>query len=461
MTLRRSFAAILIVTVVPALLAAVALISVTSYLHRATVSIEASIEGGRAAEEMQVALIEHDRLVDPLARIAAEKTVRRHLQTVRQFVASDEEQRIVSDVAERIERYFDAAGEVPADERSRLLAAAYSSLTRLITENVRQGREMSEEVERWDRMANVVGALVAFQLVGATLLAAIWLRNGIIKPVSGLSRAIERYASGERDARAPETGPAELRAIAREFNALASSLRRQQERQLTFLAAIAHDLRNPLAALRFSAEAVASSEAAPSEGRFRRSAELMRRQVTRMERLVDDLLDGARVEAGKFDLRVEPCDLREVLHETYSLFRDASPDHTLRLEVPGTPVPVRCDPVRMSQVLNNLVSNAIKYSPAGGEVRVALTQRDKHAVLSVADHGIGISPEDVERLFEPFQRSRSAHPEIPGVGLGLSVSKKIVEAHQGSIGFESRADGTTFHVEVPLDAGAAQPELHS
>ncbi len=120
------------------------------------------------------------------------------------------------------------------------------------------------------------------------------------------------------------------------------------------------------------------------------------------------------------------------------------------MSVPEQPVVLRCDPTRLTQVITNLVSNAIKYSPEGGTVQVSLELTAEAVVLSVSDEGLGIPPGDRERIFEPFQRSKRPDVNIPGIGLGLSVSRRIVRAHGGDIEVAAREErGSIFRVRLP------------
>ncbi|MFN7131540.1 MAG: sensor histidine kinase, partial [Myxococcales bacterium] len=169
-----------------------------------------------------------------------------------------------------------------------------------------------------------------------------------------------------------------------------------------------------------------------------------------LERMVGDLLDATRIEAGKLELRPELRDLRTLAHDTVGWFEELSSRHELRVELPDEPAEVRIDPLRMEQVLHNLLSNAIKYSPMGGEVTLRLVPAEDVVKVEVVDHGIGITPEQLEAVFEPFRRPGALKNLVPGVGLGLSVCKRIVEAHGGTISVRSTAgEGTVFTVELP------------
>src|SRR5690606_35828359 len=151
--------------------------------------------------------------------------------------------------------------------------------------------------------------------------------------------------------------------------------------------------------------------------------------------MVDDLLDATRIEAGKLEMRFEECDLRVAVDDMIRLYAPTSPEHRISAKLPDQPVLVEADPLRLEQVVSNLLSNAIKYSPRGGTVGVTIETTADEAVLSVADEGVGISPEERSDIFLPFRPRKAEAPA--GAGLGLSVVRRIVEAHGGRIDVES------------------------
>jgi signal transduction histidine kinase len=290
-------------------------------------------------------------------------------------------------------------------------------------------------------------------------LVAAGLSTRLYRPVAALREAIVRFARDGMSTRAPQDGPVEVREIATAFNAMAEELVHQREQQLAFLAAVAHDLKNPLTALKLAATAGLRREDVDPDSR--RALALVSRQVDQLDRIVTDLLDATRIEAGQLELRPEIHDLRAVVREAAELFGTASEAHPIRVQLPEGPLLASCDLTRIAQVLNNLVSNAIKYSPRGGPVTIALAARGEFAILSVADRGIGIAAEDRDALFEPFRRMGPSRDVIAGVGLGLSVARRIVEAHGGRIAVESTPGaGATFRVTLPMHA-AAQAEASS
>lgn len=228
-----------------------------------------------------------------------------------------------------------------------------------------------------------------------------------------------------------------------------------------FLAMLGHELRNPLAAIRAAADVL--GQLAVSDAHVERIRAIIERQSGQMAKLVDGLLDVSRIARGKIRLDEQLVDLAAVVRETLvdGEAQIAARGLTLEADLPPEPVWVRGDPVRLAQVLHNLLANAIKFTESPGTVRVALGRDDGEAVVTVRDTGVGIEPELLGRLFEPF---RQAHQPIArtvgGLGLGLSLVKGLVELHGGRVNAHSDGPGrgAEFVVRLPLsDAPSAPP----
>lgn len=221
-----------------------------------------------------------------------------------------------------------------------------------------------------------------------------------------------------------------------------------RQRLQQFIGMVAHDLRGPLGVIATSLELL-------RESRRRNRMEVQQHvlpatenAIRRMRRLVDDLLGAARIGAGRFQIRPFPMDLVEVARRVVEQHRNVSPLHTITLESP-LKLEGEWDPERLGQLLTNLVSNAIKYSPDGGEVRIRIATTAESVLLQVTDQGPGIPPDRQADVFEPF--TRLVHePETEGLGLGLYIARAIAEAHGGRIWVESAAGvGSTFCVLLP------------
>ena len=342
----------------------------------------------------------------------------------------------------------DVFGSSPGRRTIRLqdLVAAYGDSNAFLDVIASDATHEIDEASRWSRIAIILAAVAVVVLLSSLPLVAWFTRRFLYLPIVRLRRALRMHVS-DRSVRAPEVGPVEFAAIGAEVNALFDSQESQRDQQLTFLASVAHDLRNPMAALRTSAQlAERRAETEPQ----RQSAERVLRQIDRMNRLVEDLLNVSRVEAGQFELELAHTDLRVVVRDTCELYAETSAIHEGRCSLPDSAIRAEVDSTRISQVLGNLVSNAIKYSPEGSAVDVRLAAEDGWAIIEVQDRGMGISPEDQARVFEAFRRTR-AGTDIPGVGLGLSVARRLVRAHHGEIEVESAVGvGSTFRVRLPL-----------
>jgi signal transduction histidine kinase len=223
-----------------------------------------------------------------------------------------------------------------------------------------------------------------------------------------------------------------------------------------FLSIVSHELRTPLTTIKGYAQMLRRKLTDdPDDLRFATNIDA---QVSRLSRLVDDLLDVTRFARGQFELTTKHTDLRAILEDVVSRFRVVSPRHTFELEIEGGPLEGEWDHDRLEQVMNNLVGNAVKYSPGGGEVVVSARRDGGSAVVSVRDEGIGISPEDRAHLFDRFYRGTAENSDIKGLGLGLYVTRRIVEAHGGTIDARSRpGEGSEFFFTLPLSQ-PAMPE---
>jgi PAS domain S-box-containing protein len=236
------------------------------------------------------------------------------------------------------------------------------------------------------------------------------------------------------------------------------ALRDADRRKNEFLGVLSHELRNPLAPIRNSIYLL--ERAAPDSPPAARAREVIRRQTEHLSRLVDDLLDVTRISSGKIELeraRLDLCDLvRAACDDHRSLFvRDTV---ELRLDLPAEPAWVDGDATRLSQVIGNLLQNAAKFTPAGGQVVVGVRAAEGRSEVFVRDTGVGMEPDQVDRMFEPFaQAERSLARTKGGLGLGLALAKGLVELHGGTVRAHSEGlgRGAEFRVSLPGAAGPA------
>jgi signal transduction histidine kinase len=218
-----------------------------------------------------------------------------------------------------------------------------------------------------------------------------------------------------------------------------------------FVALVSHELRTPLTSITGYLELVQEDESLGEDSR--RFLDVVDRNSKRLLRLVSDLLFVAQIESGRLTLELGEASLQTIAQESVQALRPAAEAGSVELRLDSAPVPaLRGDPARLGQLLDNLVSNAVKFTPPGGRVVVALGASGDDVVLAVSDTGIGVPAAEQRRLFDRFFRASAAQERaIEGTGLGLTIAKAIVEAHGGSIDFTSvEGEGTTFRVHLPL-----------
>jgi signal transduction histidine kinase len=429
-----------------ALSATAALVVLTTLLHRTTQAAQMAVESVRLAEEAENTLLLHARARDPIVAAEIASELSQQLVDARQYVTTQQEDRVLADARDATERYL-SAGSADAQQR------AYESIEALVDQNVTQARDAQRIAMAWDRNANVVGAALGAALVALAGTILVWLRRRAFAPMLSLGRAMARFADGDRDARAADDdGPAELRDMNRRFNQMAATIAAQRTAQIAFVGAVAHDLRGPLSAQRL-AVALLRNERGALSSRALHALDRIDAQVGRLDRMVADFLDVARIDAGELDMNIERHDLARVVEESVALF--ASPAIGFRCAGPAF---VDGDRLRLEQVVTNLIGNAVKYSPPGSPVDVVVDRVDDEVRVTVTDRGVGIAPDDQARIFEPFRRVSRVRGGPPGTGLGLSIVKRIVAAHHGHIDVTSELGaGSTFRVTFPAAESRRAP----
>ena len=237
-----------------------------------------------------------------------------------------------------------------------------------------------------------------------------------------------------------------------EYRRLYADLRDEERRKDEFLAVLAHELRNPLAPLRNALHLLRSE---PDRALAEQARDIMERQLENVVRLVDDLLDVSRLMSGKVELRKEPVELRSVFARAVDVIRGHVESHgqELIVSVPEEPIWIDADPVRLAQAFGNMLSNAAKYTDAGGRIWIQGERRGEEAVIRIKDTGIGIPPEILPRVFDLFvQADRSLARSQGGLGIGLTLVKRLVEMHGGRVQAASgdHGQGSEFTVTLPV-----------
>jgi signal transduction histidine kinase len=304
------------------------------------------------------------------------------------------------------------------------------------------------------------------------LLFGFYLARSIARPVREAAEGATQLAAGDLSLRLSQSGPGEVGELTTAFNRMAESLQRARveleaqnarlrdsERVKSDLVnTVSHELRTPLSGVLGFTKLLLTRDF-DTETR-RHYLGIIDAQARRLSQLIDDFLDVRRIEEGRFERAPESVDLGTLLRDEATLYSFQSQKHELALDLPETPLPVMGNPDRLRQVVGNLLSNAIKYSPQGGLVKVTAGMRGDAVRVEVHDEGIGIPAQQQSGIFTKFFRADAAASGIAGTGLGLAVSRDIIESHGGQIGFSStEGGGTTFFIELPgVDGAVHQPQ---
>jgi signal transduction histidine kinase len=302
----------------------------------------------------------------------------------------------------------------------------------------------------------LVGAVLL--LVGGTAAAALMVFRPAHAQLRALEEAARRLGEGDLTARAPATGADEIAAVAHAFNQMAADLAARQA-QLTeadrarrqLLADVSHELMTPLTAIRGYAETLALPQFGPSAPDGRRYVGIIQDEVERIERLVGDLLDLARYEAAGVSFVTEDVPIAELFDRVVGRHEHAAREKgvDVHVELRDEELTVIGDPRRLEQALQNLASNALRHTPAGGRVTLKAEARDGHTYISVADSGAGIPLEHLPHVFDRFYKADPSRTES-GSGLGLSIVKAIVERHGGGVSVRSTpGTETVFVIDLP------------
>ena len=263
-------------------------------------------------------------------------------------------------------------------------------------------------------------------------------------PMADVVEAADRVAGGDFSARVSEHGPPSLRMVGRAFNSMTMRLQMQDRQRRHLMADIAHELRTPLSVIQGRLEGVLDGVYPRDETQIRKVLD----DTRTLSRLIDDLRTLAHAESGTLALEKELTDLGVLAHDAMETFsaEAATGGVSLHLEAPGDLPLAAIDPLRIREVLMNLMSNALRHTRAGGSVTIAIRAESNRVVVQVADTGKGMTPEETSKVFERFYKG----PQSRGSGLGLTIARNLVTAHGGEIRCDSVAGaGTTFTFTLP------------
>jgi signal transduction histidine kinase len=340
----------------------------------------------------------------------------------------------------------------PAPEGDLLYVAVPVVADGEIAGAVRVAEDLSELNSSVLRSRLVIAAVGVFVVAGGMAIA--WaLASSLARPLRNLSATARRLGAGDLSARAEVAGPRDVAEVAGAMNAMASDLSAAVESQRDFVANASHQLRTPLTGLRIRLEGIAS-EPGPSGA----AAVAALAEVDRLGALVEDLLLLAR--SSTPESTAQTVDLAESVHDAVQRWRPRAQERDQVIsEGPATAVRVCADPDDVSGVLDNLIENAIAYSPEGALIQVEASALNGEGRLIVHDNGPGIPQEDRGRVFERFYRGRTGKKSGPGTGLGLAIVREIAERWGGQAAVDSSADGTRLVVSWPAAGDVADGRL--
>jgi len=304
-----------------------------------------------------------------------------------------------------------------------------------------------------------------FMLAGAiaavlALVMARWLARGMTQPLRDMADASRRMETGDYSTRIYTTTRDEVGQLGAAFNRMSRELDNLEASRRDLVANVSHELKTPITAIRAHLENLLDGVEEPNA----EILQVMLSQSERLGRLVEQLLDLSRLESGEVPLRREEISLGPLVSRVMSEIEVARAARAVEVlsDLPNDLPTIEADPERVHQVIFNLVDNAVRYTPEGGEVRIAAQRHNGSIEVSVADTGVGIPPDALPRLFERFYRVDGARTrDDGGTGIGLAIARSVVEAHGGTIRAESEfGRGSTFTFDLPVSVPVAQATVN-
>ena len=304
-------------------------------------------------------------------------------------------------------------------------------------------------LNRINQAALIAGVIA----IAISLLVALFLAYRLLLPVRDLTNGSEQLAAGDLSYRVPIRGNDELATLGKTFNLMADSLQNAEENRQVMTADIAHELRNPLAVQRATLEALQDGIYEPTPDRLG----LILEQNQMLTRLVNDLSTLALADAGRLELDKVPTDIYDLLQRVEGKFSVQAAEHgqgiTISNDIQGaTSLVINIDPIRVEQIINNLISNALRYSPENGQIQLRLSTIKAQVIIDVIDQGPGIPDNALPHIFERFYRAdKSRSRQEGGTGLGLAIARQLAEAHGGSLNAVNLpAGGSKLTLSLPI-----------
>src|SRR4051795_1393988 len=343
------------------------------------------------------------------------------------------------EITERVDQLIDSAREV----------VAINNL--IVDREVEHLRASADEVQRGLMLLLLFSTAVALTI-------ALALTRYISRPIAAIDNAIRQLGAADFSRPIAVRGPEDLRYLGRRLDWLRRRLEEFETQKNRFLRHVSHELKTPLTALREGAELLHDQVAGPLAPPQRRVVSIMRDNSIKLQRLIEELLDYQRALHAAASLEVWPIELDELVRDSARPHELAAQAKGLRLTIDAQPVMLEADPQKLRSIVDNLISNAVKFTPPGGMIAVRARSAAGEAVIEVVDSGPGVPPEERESIFNLFFRGRTKAAEggrVKGSGLGLAIARELVEAHGGQIAVVGDGAGGHFRVTLPRRSARA------
>jgi len=327
-----------------------------------------------------------------------------------------------------------------ADRAQSIVASSNAQIDREV-EAMRTTADQAQRITYWQLLALI--PVVAFLVIGFSIL--------ITRPIRQVDAAIRRLGAGQFRAPVTVSGPQELEQLGERLEWMRRELLDLEEQKNRFLRQVSHELKTPLTALREGAELLSEEAVGKLTAEQREIAEILRHNSVELQKLIEDLLSFGASQFRKVTVDLEPVEIRRIVERVAADQRLAARARGLTLDVSAEDVMLPADPEKLRVALDNLVSNAIKFSPEGASIRVASRLDGDVLELDVIDQGPGIPPAERARIFDPFYQGRHAGAgPMRGTGIGLSVVKEYVFAHGGSVEVVDSRQGAHMRIRLPM-----------
>lgn len=446
-----------------------AAISVQRLANQSEAAVDQAVQAARSSRLLMEQVLSMERIVRQYLILGDEGLLEDYAKVRQNFKRTTSELSLLpldeghlhdlKEVVDREEALYEVFSRKPEKGERLALIEGYVELSALARSMAGDANELIDrEVEKMRVSAEAAQKSLLVQLLAAFplgLLIAALFAFLISRPIGQLERGIRQLGSGELSTRIQLNGPADLQYLGERLEWLRHRLIEIEEQKAMFLRHVSHELKTPLTVLREGAELLADGTAGPLTTQQQDVVGLMQNNSALLQQMIEDLLNYQRALASVLNLELQEVDMAEVAESVIESHRLAGSRRDVAITLQARPAPLLGDRDKLRVVIDNLLSNALKFSPDGGVVRVAVTP-DAHEVrVDVIDQGPGVPVSDRTKIFDWFfQGERKQSARVKGSGLGLSIAREFVSAHHGSIeALEGDNGGAHFRVVLPQDAG--------